>query len=242
MKISFQNLSFSYQNRLGISRRVISGLTLDITWDGNKAIAGMLLPYGGGKSSLLRIAAGLLTPDSGSCVVTDDNGNPVKVVYIPPVPCSLSWLSFDEQVRLVLPDLTDQSKVKQAAEICGLEGYETHLPSEKSASFRLRVQIALALLSGAGVILLDDPFTMLPAESKDHLFRDLRELTSRTGAALFFATSGLGDAAQLTDTLYIFSSLAGSQYEVIDSSSWSRDSLRKEKQELLISLPSNIRY
>lgn len=242
MNISLQTLSFSYQNSIGISRRVISGVTQQMSWAGKTEIAGLLLPFGGGKSSLMKIIAGLIAPDEGTCTISGDDGKPVKAVYIPPVPCSLSWISYNEQIQLLLPGLGNQKCVNETAELCGIDGYENHLPAGQSTAFRLRVQIALAILSGAGVILLDDPFTNLMPEIKDHLFRDLREIISKSSSSLFFATSGLGDAAQLTDTLYIYNSLDGSSPVVLDTSLWTRDFMRAEQKVLLNSLPSNIRY
>lgn len=242
MKISLQNLSFSYQNSIGISRRVISNVTQEFTWEGKQQIAGMLLPYGGGKSSLMKIIAGLLMPDSGTCSVTGADAKPARAVYIPPSPVSAQWLSFEEQVHLLFPSLKNSPSIKETAELCGIDGYENHLPAERSIAFRLRIQIALAILSCAGVILLDDPFTALMPQIKDHLFSDLREIITNSPISLFFATSGLGDAAQLTDKLYIYSSLDGSLPEVLDTSSWTRDSMKTEQNALLNSLPSNIRY
>lgn len=242
MKISLNNLSFSYQNSIGISRSVINGVTQNFEWESGKQIAGLLLPFGGGKSSLLRIAAGLVSPDSGSCVITGDGEKTAKAVYIPPQPCSAGWLSFEDQVKLMLPSMKNQTSVKETAELCGIDGYENHIPAEQSGAFRLRVQLALAIMSGAEVILIDDPFTALMPQIKDHLFGDLREIIAKSKTALFFATSGLGDAAQLTDKLYIFNRLDGSLPEVLDTSSWTRLTMRAEQNALLNSLPSNIRY
>lgn len=242
MKISLQNLSFSYQNSIGISRSVITNVTQEFTWEGSKEIAGLLLPYGGGKSSLLKLIAGLAAPESGSCSITGDDGKIAKAVYIPPVPASASWLSFAEQIELLFPELKNSSSVKETAELCGIDGYESHVPEQQSSAFRLRVQLALSILSKAGVILLDDPFSALMPQIKDHLFRDLREIISKSSVSLFFATSGLGDGAQLTDKLYIYNRLDGSALEVLDTSSWTRETMKAGQNTLLNSLPSNIRY
>jgi NitT/TauT family transport system ATP-binding protein len=135
------------------SRPVLSGFSLDLPEAGTVCLLG---PSGCGKTTLLRLLAGLAVPQSGRIVGLD--GRPVAVVFQEDrlLPWETAW-----QNAVTRPDQGQRERARDWLVRLGLGESLHRRPGELSGGMKRRVAMARALASGAGLLLLDEPFTGL---------------------------------------------------------------------------------
>ena len=178
---------------------------------------------GCGKSTLLNIAGGLETPTSGSVTV---DGEPV----IGPGPdrgmvfqqySLYPWKTVAENVAFGL-ECAGWSKTDRAARIDELLGimaltkFADHLPNQLSGGMRQRVAIARALAPSPDVLLLDEPFGALDAQTKRAMQDFLLAVWQRTGATILMVTHDVEESIYLSQRIYVLSSRPGRVADVID--------------------------
>ncbi|MBR5381966.1 MAG: ABC transporter ATP-binding protein [Oscillospiraceae bacterium] len=151
--IRFRNVYFSFGET-----PVFEDLTLDIP---KKCV--LKAPSGRGKTTLLRLAAGLLRPDAGSV-----SGAPEKIAFLFQDDRLLPWLTAEENVAAVLPG----ERKDEAAAWLGyveLASLKNARPDELSGGQRRRVALARALAFGGDLLLLDEPFKGLDPALTDRM-------------------------------------------------------------------------
>jgi NitT/TauT family transport system ATP-binding protein len=193
------------------------------------ARAGELLcivgPSGAGKTTLLRCIAGLATPTAG--VVSIDG----QVVTGPPPALALvfqdysrsllPWMSV--QANVVLPlkarRLSRAERNERASEALasvGLGGHGARYPWQLSAGMQQRVAIARALAYRPEVMLLDEPFASVDAQTRADLQDLLLEVWERTGLTMVFVTHDIDEAAYMADRIVVLSASPARVKETVD--------------------------
>ena len=161
---------------------------------------------GCGKSSLLKLAAGLLQPGAGS---VRWRGQPVRgpltdVALVFQRPTLLDWLSVLDNVllplslhRRVQPE--DRQHALHWLDRLGLHGLAQRAPTQLSGGQQSRVAIARAWMQRPALLCMDEPFAALDALAREELQRDLLAVCAEQGTAVLFVTHDLHEAAYLGD-------------------------------------------
>jgi NitT/TauT family transport system ATP-binding protein len=179
----------------------------------------LLGPSGSGKSSLLRLLAGLSQPSRGTIVVDGkplDGPNPHVAIVFQSF-ALYPWLTVQDNVELGLlaKDLSSaerRDRALRAIDLIGLDGFENAFPRELSGGMKQRVGFARALVVEPDVLFLDEPFSaldVLVAENLRHELLDLwfeRKIPTR---AILMVTHNIDEAVSMADRLLVFGANPG---------------------------------
>lgn len=180
-------------------------------------------PSGSGKTTLLDLLGGLSTPTSGEVLV---DGTPVTgpgldrgVVFqqyaLFPWRTALANVTFGlEQLPLTRKERTERAREYLA--LVGLSGSEDRLPHELSGGMKQRVAIARSLAYEPGILLMDEPFAALDAQTREQLQDELLRIWRTTGTTAVFITHGIEEAVYLGQRVAILSSRPGRLKQVVD--------------------------
>ncbi len=178
---------------------------------------------GCGKSTLLRIVAGLEQPTSGRVLVEGDRvlgpGPDRGMVF---QGYSLfPWLSVAGNVAFGLelagvPRGERSHRVEELLDVMHLTEHAGRLPRELSGGMRQRVAIARALAPEPDLLLLDEPFGSLDAQTRTSLHEFLRQVWQRTGATIVLVTHDVDEALYLSQRVYVMHSRPGRVVEEIE--------------------------
>ena len=174
--------------------------------------AAIVGPTGCGKSSILNLVAGLLRPTAGT---VRSNGDAVggvngRASYMFQSEVLFPWKTAVENVALG-PLLAGRGR-RQAAEEArewiarvGLSGLETRYPRELSGGQKRRLAMAQALINRRPVLLMDEPFSALDAQTRALMENELLDLWHELGATVLFVTHDLEEAIALSDRVLLVS-------------------------------------
>ncbi len=170
----------------------------------------LLGPSGCGKSTILNIIAGFIQPDGGIAQV---NGAPITkpgsdrgVVF--QEHHLFGWLTVEENIAFALTLRKEKPesyapRVREYIQLIGLVGYEKYFPHELSGGMKQRVSIARTLINGPEILLLDEPFASLDAQTRLIMQEWLIELWEEHKMTMLFITHDIDEAILLADRLYV---------------------------------------
>jgi NitT/TauT family transport system ATP-binding protein len=169
-------------------------------------------PSGCGKSTLLQMVAGLLAPTAGT---VRQNGRAIdginkSVGLVPQQAKLLPWKTLAENVELplLLAHVAAKERARRGREIIaavGLEGFENYYPHQLSGGMQKRASIARTLIYRPELILMDEPFGALDAQTRMLMQDDLQRLWSREKSTIVFVTHDLVEAISLADNVVVLS-------------------------------------
>jgi ABC-type nitrate/sulfonate/bicarbonate transport system ATPase subunit len=180
----------------------------------------LLGPSGCGKSTLLRLIAGLDRADSGEVLV---NEAPVKgpgkdrgMVFQKYT--SFPWLTVAGNIAYGLkingvPEEKRKETVAQLIQAIGLSGFENAYPETLSGGMQQRVAIARTLALRPSVILMDEPFGALDAQTRSEMQQLLLKVWDETASTILFVTHDVEEAIYLADRIFIMSAHPGTIVE-----------------------------
>lgn len=156
---------------------------------------------GCGKTTLLKLAAGLLVPDSGRVAFA---GRAQDIGFVFQSPNLLEWQRVVDNVLLPVslhhrPTEVERGRALQLLEQLGLGGHAQKYPRQLSGGQQSRVALARALILEPTLLLLDEPFAALDAITREELQRDLLALCRRRGTTTLFVTHDIAEAVFLAD-------------------------------------------
>lgn len=164
MKI--HNLHFSFEDTV-----IFDGLNLEIP---EGQITAVMAPSGKGKSTLLRLIAGLLMPSQGSI---DTNGQSVGIMF--QEPRLFGQLTVLQNVMLVIKkDKNKQARAMALLESFGVADAADKYPEELSGGMAKRVSLARAIAYNPDILLLDEPFSALDVKTREDVMCKTRQLLS----------------------------------------------------------------
>ena len=199
--ISLDQIGLTF-HRDGQSTEVLRDFTLDVPAGRFVAIIG---PSGVGKSTLLRVIAGLLPPTTGRVTIRtrrDDGRLPVAMVFqdarLLPWRKVVSNVGFGLEHGRFSAD-ERREKAEAALALVGLSGYSGRYPHELSGGQRQRVALARALAVEPDILLMDEPFAALDAITRESLQGELARIHAATGKTILFVTHSIDEAVYLAD-------------------------------------------
>lgn len=193
-------------------QRTLALSSIDLTLGSGEFLA-VVGPSGGGKSSLLQIAAGLMTADSGEVML---DGVPVtapprELIYVfqQYTKSLFPWRSVRANVEFALEgrrDLTRHDRHKRAMqflELVDLTAFANHYPWQLSGGMQQRVAIARALTAEPRILLMDEPFSALDALTRYDLQNLLLKLWANQKLSILFVTHDVDEAIYLADRVAV---------------------------------------
>lgn len=220
-KICVQDLNYSYIDPYTRTQ-------IDAVQDLSLAVASgefvcVLGPSGCGKSTLLNLIAGLLSPTSGKIFV---DGTPVRG----PGPdrgmvfqeyALLPWKQVRDNVGLGLrlqrvPRREQALRVADVIDLVGLSGFENKYPHELSGGMKQRVAVARTLVTKPKVMLMDEPFAAVDAQTRQTLQEELVRIWQATRQTIVFVTHSVEEATFLADRVVILSGRPARLKEAVD--------------------------
>jgi NitT/TauT family transport system ATP-binding protein len=178
-------------------------------------------PSGCGKTTLLRLASGLVPASSGEVLC---QGAPVNrlnkaVGFVTQDSNLFPWLTALGNVEFPLavrgvPSAERREKALHWLRLVGLDGFEHHYPSQLSGGMQKRVSIVRTLIYEPSVVLLDEPFGALDAQTRMGLHHQLLELWREKRSTMLFITHDLVEAITLSDQIVVMSRRPGKVKEI----------------------------
>jgi len=227
-KISIQHVykSFRVQRNLGHLKEefhpisALQDIHLDVRQGEFMVIVG---PSGCGKSTLLDLLAGLSKPSSGRILL---DGKPIEgpnldrgIVFqqyaLFPWKTALANVEFGLEAKGI--GRRQRRKIaKEFLELVGLAGFENRYPHELSGGMRQRVAIARSLAYDPDVLLMDEPFAVLDAQTRETLQSELLRIWEATGKTVIFITHGIDEAVYLGQRVAVMTSRPGRIKRIVD--------------------------
>ena len=219
IKLKIDNVYKEYQGRNG-KTIALNGVSLDIKENEFICVVG---PSGCGKSTLLNIIAGLLEPTSGTVSldgkVIEGTGVERGVVFqqyaLFPWRTVLKNVMFPLEMKKV-PKAEAEAIARKYIKSVGLEGFEKSFPKELSGGMKQRVAIARAYAANPEVLLLDEPFGALDAQTRVQLQTELLETWEKERKTCFFITHDVDEAVILAQRVIIISARPGRIKKIVD--------------------------
>ncbi|MET9964255.1 ABC transporter ATP-binding protein [Streptomyces sp. NPDC006326] len=197
----------------------LDGIDLEI---GTGEFVVVVGPSGCGKSTLLDLLGGLTTPTTGRILLDGrpvtgpglDRGIVFQQYALLPWRTALGNVEFGLEATGV-PRRERSARAREFLDLVGLTGFEDRHPHELSGGMRQRVAIARSLAYDPDVLLMDEPFAALDAQTRESLQDELLRIWQRTGKTIVFITHGIEEAVYLGQRVAVITSRPGRVKEVV---------------------------
>ncbi|MDP1444322.1 ABC transporter ATP-binding protein [Acinetobacter schindleri] len=198
----------------------VENVTLDIQQGEFVSIVG---PSGCGKSTLLDLIAGLTKPSSGQILLSGkqitqpglDRGIVFQQYALYPWLTALENIEFGLEAKGV-DKQTRREKAEYYLKLVGLAGFEKHYPNELSGGMKQRVAIARSLAYEPEILLMDEPFAALDAQTRETLQEELIKIWQSSKKTIVFITHSIDEAIFLSQRVAIMTSRPGRIKDVIE--------------------------
>jgi NitT/TauT family transport system ATP-binding protein len=215
VKLSIEHLSKRYWfEREDREVLAVSDVSLAVEDGEFLAIVG---PSGCGKTTLLNIVAGLLPYEEGTVGIdgkrVDGPGVDRAVVF--QHSALLPWRTIAGNVRYGMEmqrrfdEATMRERTDHFVKMVGLNGFERHFPNELSGGMQQRVNLARALAADPKVLLMDEPFAALDAQTREFMQAELLKIWSENRKTVVFITHQINEAVYLADRVAVMSARPG---------------------------------
>ncbi|MDR3461873.1 MAG: ABC transporter ATP-binding protein [Beijerinckiaceae bacterium] len=212
--IRFSNVGKSYDTQSGRRVPALRGFELELKRGEFFCLLG---PSGCGKTTILSLLAGFEAPTTGEILL---DGEPIsgtsrdRGVVFQGDNSLYSWLTALENIEFGLrlrrlPRKIYRPKAMEYLRLVGLDGQQDKYPAELSGGMKQRIQVARALANQPKILLMDEPFGALDAQTRATMQRELRQIWRATEASIFFITHDIDEAITLGSRVGIMSAGPG---------------------------------
>ncbi len=215
VKLSIEHLSKRYWfEREDREVLAVSDVSLAVEDGEFLAIVG---PSGCGKTTLLNIVAGLLPYEDGTVSIDGKrvNGPGVDRAVVFQHSSLLPWRTIAGNVRYGMEmqgrfnETVMRERTDHFVKMVGLNGFERHFPNELSGGMQQRVNLARALAADPKVLLMDEPFAALDAQTREFMQAELLKIWSQDRKTVLFITHQINEAVYLADRVAVMSARPG---------------------------------
>jgi ABC-type nitrate/sulfonate/bicarbonate transport system ATPase subunit len=222
LAISFENVGKSFPGSDGRLLEVLRDISFDVAAGKIVAILG---PSGAGKSTLLNLTAGLIVPNRGRLqVMGQDTRGTVdwsRVGYMFQDDRLLPWRAAKGNVELALEtgSMPAAERARRAAAtlaLVGLADFAEAYPYQLSGGMRSRVALARSLVGAPDLLLMDEPFSRLDAQTRSSMHRELLRIHDLRRMSILFVTHDVDEAVVLADRIVMLSPRPGRVHRLID--------------------------
>ena len=218
-KISLRGVGKTFSSR-GRQVTALDDITFDVHGGEFLVVVG---PSGCGKSTLLDLLAGLGEPTTGAILVDGapvtgpglDRGIVFQQYALLPWRTAQANVEFGLEAKGV-PHRERAERARQFLDLVGLSGFADRYPHELSGGMKQRVAIARSLAFDPDVLLMDEPFAALDAQTRDGLQDELVRIWEQTGKTIVFITHGIDEAVYLGQRVAVMTSRPGRIKQIID--------------------------
>jgi NitT/TauT family transport system ATP-binding protein len=218
--IKVDNVTKVFQTPTQANLAALSDIALEICPGEFVTVVG---PSGCGKSTLLKLIAGFSPPSAGRIVFQGEEvrGLNTKVGYVPQESKLFPWLTVEENVGFGLAPkrysrADRERQVSQFINLAGLAGFEKYYPAQLSGGMSKRASIVRALAYEPPVILMDEPFGPLDAQTRMILQDELLKIWEQKRQTIVFVTHDLVEAVALADRVMVMTHRPGKIKDVIN--------------------------
>jgi len=211
--LRFDRVTKTFDN----GQQAIDSLSLDIRAQEFLVLLG---PSGCGKTTLLLLAAGLIGPSTGKVEI---DGQPPKAGDRTATVFQsfrlIPWKTARDNITFALPFLPAAERRKRAdhyLELVGLSRVADAYPMTLSGGMKQRLALARALAAETEILLMDEPFASLDAQSRELMQLELMRLTSRRPVTVIFVTHSVDEALLLGDRIVLMSPRPGRIAEILE--------------------------
>ncbi|WUH99851.1 ABC transporter ATP-binding protein [Spirillospora sp. NBC_00431] len=230
-KISVSGVGKTFAVRGGGEFTALQDVRLDVAAGEFLVVVG---PSGCGKSTLLDLIGGLAAPTSGRVLIDGtevtgpalDRGIVFQQYALLPWRTALRNVEFGLEAASARTGLRRRERSRIAREhldLVGLSGFADRNPHELSGGMKQRVAIARSLAYDPDVLLMDEPFAALDAQTRESLQDELLRIWARTGKTVVFITHGIDEAVYLGGRVAVLTARPGTVKEIVDIDLGPRD-------------------
>jgi NitT/TauT family transport system ATP-binding protein len=219
MTLTLQEVSRVFTSEKGETIEALSTISVEIH---DQEFICILGPSGCGKTTMLRIIAGLESATSGTIslngtIITKPNPQMAMIFQ----EYSLyPWRNVQDNVMLGLEirgmkKAEREENAKKFLELVGLRGFENSFPYELSGGMRQRVAVARALAVDPAILLMDEPFGALDAQTRNRMQQELLQIWQKTKKTILFVTHSVDEAVFLADRIIVLTHRPGTIREIV---------------------------
>jgi NitT/TauT family transport system ATP-binding protein len=218
--LEVKNICKIYEADDGDSVQALQNIDIEVK---DKEFVCIIGPSGCGKTTLLRIIAGLEKPDSGSVTLNNetilapgpDRGMVFQEYSLFPWRTVLKNITFSLELKKI-PKAERNKIANEYLELVGLEMFADSYPHELSGGMKQRVAIARALVNDPKILLMDEPFGAVDAQTRNRLQQELLNIWEKEQKTIMFITHSVDEAVFLADRVVVFTARPGKIKEIID--------------------------
>ncbi len=212
MRVVIENVSKKYTNSRGEQLLALADVSLSVQ---DQEFVVLVGPSGCGKSTLLNMVGGLLSPSEGNIYFDDlpQGHRPLVGIVFQDIGL-FPWRSVYQNIafgleELNIPTAEKESRISYYTELVGLAGFEKSYPSQLSGGMRQRVGIARALAIQPDLLLMDEPFSALDAQTRTIMQEELLSIWEKTRLSTLYVTHNIAEAVHLADRVVVLSRRPG---------------------------------
>jgi NitT/TauT family transport system ATP-binding protein len=214
-----------FVNYINYQRRkhtyALAGIDLDVS---DREFVSIVGPSGCGKTTFLNVIDGLVRPSQGTITIdgVEVTGPGTDRAVVFQQPALMPWRTVMDNVVYGLELRGGQSRrqmregAQRFIDLVDLKGFENHYPSELSGGMQQRANLARALLCEPKLLLLDEPFGALDAQTREFMQAELLRIWRTTHQTSLFITHQIDEAVYLSDRVVVFTARPGRVKEIVD--------------------------